>query len=218
MKIIMLGPPGAGKGTQARMIAEKYGIPQISTGDILREEVKKGSTLGREARSYMDKGELVPDKLIIDIILKRLDEGGASEGYILDGFPRTVAQAVAFTSALSERGERVDSVISIEVERGELIRRLSGRRTCVECGAMFHVHFDPPRRDGTCDKCGGKLIRRDDDNEETVANRLEVYGKQTEPLINYYEGSGVFKAVDGMGSIEDILKRVEEALEGQRDP
>lgn len=218
MKIIMLGPPGAGKGTQARMIAEKYGIPQISTGDILREEVKKGSALGREAKSYMDKGELVPDKLIIDIILKRLDEGGASKGYILDGFPRTVAQAAAFTSALSERDERVDSVISIEVERGELIRRLSGRRTCVECGAMFHVHFDPPRRDAVCDKCGGKLIRRDDDNEETVANRLEVYRKQTEPLINYYEGSGVFKAVDGMGSIEDILKRMEEALEGQKDP
>lgn len=218
MKIIMLGPPGAGKGTQARMMAEKYGIPQISTGDILREEVKKGSTLGREARSYMDEGELVPDKLIIDIILKRLDEGGASKGYILDGFPRTVAQAVAFSSALSERGERVDGVISIEVERGELIRRLSGRRTCVECGAMFHVHFDPPRRDGLCDKCGGKLIRRDDDSEETVANRLEVYRKQTEPLINYYEGSGVFKAVDGMGSIEDILKRMEEALEGQKHP
>lgn len=218
MKIIMLGPPGAGKGTQARMIAEKYSIPQISTGDILREEVKKDSALGREAKSYMDKGELVPDKLIIDIILKRLDEGGASKGYILDGFPRTVAQAVAFTSALSERDERVDSVINIEVERGELIRRLSGRRTCVECGAMFHVHFDPPRRDAVCDKCGGKLIRRDDDNEETVANRLEVYRKQTEPLINYYEGSGVFNAVDGMGSIEDILKRMEEALEGQKDP
>lgn len=218
MKIIMLGPPGAGKGTQARMIAEKYGIPQISTGDILREEVKKGSALGREAKSYMDKGELVPDKLIIDIILKRLDEGGASKGYILDGFPRTVEQAVAFTSALSERDARVDSVISIEVERGELIRRLSGRRTCVQCGAMFHVHFDPPRRDAVCDKCGGKLIRRDDDNEETVANRLGVYRKQTEPLINYYEGSGVFKAVDGMGSIEDILKRMEEALEGQEDP
>ncbi len=210
----MLGPPGAGKGTQARMIAEKYHVPQISTGDILREEVKIESELGKQAKSYMDKGELVPDKLIIDIIVKRLDEDDSANGYIMDGFPRTVNQAVAFASALSDRGEQVDRAISIEVERDELIRRLSGRRTCTECGAMYHIHFDPPRKEGVCNECGAKLVLRDDDSEETVANRLEVYRKQTEPLIDYYKGSGVFEAVEGVGPIEEIFKRVEKALEG----
>ncbi len=209
-----MGPPGAGKGTQAGMIAEKYHVPQISTGDILREEVKIESELGKQAKSYMDKGELVPDKVIIDIIVKQLDEDDSGNGYIMDGFPRTVNQAVAFASALSERGEQVDRVISIEVERDELIRRLSGRRTCTECGVGYHIHFDPPRKEGVCNECGTKLILRDDDSEETVPNRLEVYRKQTEPLIDYYKGSGVFEAVDGVGSIEEIFKRVEKALEG----
>ncbi len=209
-----MGPPGAGKGTQAGMIAEKYHVPQISTGDILREEVKIESELGKQAKSYMDKGELVPDKLIIDIIVKQLDEDDSGNGYIMDGFPRTVNQAVAFASALSERGEQVDRVISIEVERDELIRRLNGRRTCTECGVRYHIHFDPPRKEGVCNECGTKLIPRDDDSEETVPNRLEVYRKQTEPLIDYYKGSGVFEAVDGVGSIEEIFKRVEKALEG----
>lgn len=209
-----MGPPGAGKGTQAGMIAEKYHVPQISTGDILREEVKIESELGKQAKSYMDKGELVPDKVIIDIIVKQLDEDDSGNGYIMDGFPRTVNQAVAFASALSERGEQVDRVISIEVERDELIRRLSGRRTCTECGVRYHINFDPPRKEGVCNECGTKLIFRDDDSEETVPNRLEVYRKQTEPLIDYYKGSGVFEAVDGVGSIEEIFKRVEKALEG----
>ena len=152
--------------------------------------------------------------MIIDIIVKQLDEDDSGNGYIMDGFPRTVNQAVAFASALSERGEQVDRVISIEVERDELIRRLSGRRTCTECGVRYHIHFDPPRKEGVCNECGTKLIPRDDDSEETVPNRLEVYRKQTEPLIDYYKGSGVFEAVDGVGSIEEIFKRVEKALEG----
>ncbi len=212
MRIIMLGPPGAGKGTQARMLAEKYGIPQVSTGDILREEVKKESDLGKQAKSYMDQGELVPDKLIIDMILKWFDNGEGKKGYIMDGFPRTVAQAVAFASALSERGEEIDGVINIEVDEQELIHRLSGRRTCSKCGAMHHIHFDPPEEEGLCDACKGELITRDDDREETVINRLKVYRKQTEPLIDYYKGSGVIKTVDGMGSIEEILERVNKAL------
>lgn len=214
MRIILLGPPGAGKGTQARMIMEKYDIPQVSTGDILREEVKKESELGLSAKAYMDEGDLVPDKLIIDIILNWLHGGKGAQGYIMDGFPRTVAQAVAFASALSERGEEINHVISVEVDHDELILRLGGRRTCPDCRAVYHVKFDPPAKEGLCDKCEGQLIQRDDDREETVINRLEVYSKQTEPLIDYYKCSGVFQPVDGKGSIKEIFQRVEKALEG----
>jgi adenylate kinase len=214
MRIIILGPPGAGKGTQARMIAEKYSIPQVSTGDILREEVKNDTELGKKAKFYMDEGELVPDDLIIDMVINWLQREGGSGGYIMDGFPRTVAQAVSFDSALNDLGQKMDKVISVEVDHVELILRLGGRRTCLDCGTMFHVKFDPPRQEGLCDNCGHELIRRDDDSEETVTNRLDVYAKQTEPLIDYYKCSGVFYAVDGVGAIQEIFDRVEIALEG----
>jgi len=208
MRLILLGPPGAGKGTQAKKLVEKYGIPQISTGDILREAVKNGTPLGKEAKAYMDKGELVTDAIVVGIIRDRLQEKDCEKGYILDGFPRTVPQADELKKALSEMGQSIDSVLSIVVANDELIKRLTGRRTCKECGAGYHIMFKAPKTEGVCDKCQGPLFQRDDDKEETIKNRLAVYNDQTEPLIEYYKKDGALVDIEGTGSIDEIFGRI----------
>jgi adenylate kinase len=212
MNIILLGPPGAGKGTQAKQLVEKYGIPQISTGDILRANLKAQTELGLEAKKYMDAGKLVPDEVVIGIINNRLKEDDCQKGYMLDGFPRTVAQAEALDKILSESGSGIDDVISIDVPNSELLGRLTGRRTCRQCGQGFHVMFDPPKQEGVCDKCQGELYQRDDDNEATVSNRLEVYGAQTQPLIDYYQNKGLLRPIDGLGEISAIFDRIVKVL------
>jgi adenylate kinase len=190
------------------MLVEKYGIPQISTGDILRKNLKEQTPLGLEAKKYMDAGQLVPDEVVIGIIDNRLKEPDCEKGYMLDGFPRTVAQAEALDAMLAERGSQIDHVISIEVPNDELMGRLTGRRTCRQCGAGYHVLFDPPKVEGVCDKCGGELYQRDDDNEETVGNRLKVYAEQTQPLIDYYKNKGLLRPINGVGSIDEIFNRI----------
>ena len=212
MKLILLGPPGAGKGTQAVRLVEHFGIPQISTGDILRKAVKDGTELGTLAKKYMDKGELVPDEVVIGIIRDRLMEPDCQKGYILDGFPRTIAQAEALDEMLEKMGARIDHVVNISVADEEIIKRLTGRRTCPNCGAGYHILFDPPKRDGICDKCGTKLIQRDDDKEETIRARLEVYRRQTEPLIKYYEAKQLLRTIPGEGSMEEIFNAILKAL------
>ncbi|HIC91085.1 MAG TPA: adenylate kinase [Syntrophaceae bacterium] len=214
MNLILLGGPGAGKGTQAKKLIEKYGIPQISTGDILRAAVKEGTELGLKAKAYMDKGELVPDELVIGIIEERLKQPDCQKGYMLDGFPRTVVQADALDQVLRNMGSKIDHVISIDVDKEELVKRLTGRRTCRQCGAMYHIMFNPPKKEGACDKCDGELYQRDDDNEETVRSRLEVYEKQTFPLIQYYKDKGLLRTIDGIGSIDEIFNRITKILEG----
>jgi adenylate kinase len=208
MNIILLGPPGAGKGTQAKMLIDEYQIPQISTGDILRAAVKEGTALGKEAKSYMDKGALVPDSVVIGIVEERIQEPDCKKGYMLDGFPRTVPQAEALDEMLSKLGAEIDHVVSIEVANEELVKRLTGRRTCRECGAGYHVMFDPPKVEGVCDKCGGELYQRDDDNVETVTSRLNVYEAQTLPLIDYYKVKGKIRPIDGVGDIKEIFERI----------
>jgi adenylate kinase len=212
MNIILLGPPGAGKGTQAKMLIDKYQIPQISTGDILRAAVKDGTPLGKEAKSFMDKGELVPDSVVIGIVEQRIQEPDCTKGYMLDGFPRTVPQAEALDGMLGELSAEIDHVVSIEVANDELVKRLTGRRTCRECGAGYHVMFDPPKVEGVCDKCGGELYQRDDDNEETVRSRLNVYESQTLPLIDYYKVQGKIRPIDGVGEIKEIFGRITSVL------
>jgi adenylate kinase len=212
MNIILLGPPGAGKGTQAKMLIDKYQIPQISTGDILRAAVKDGTPLGKEAKSFMDKGELVPDSVVIGIVEQRIQEPDCTKGYMLDGFPRTVPQAEALDGMLGELNAEIDHVVSIEVANDELVKRLTGRRTCRECGAGYHVMFDPPKVEGVCDKCGGELYQRDDDNEETVRSRLNVYESQTLPLIDYYKVQGKIRPIDGVGEIKEIFGRITSVL------
>jgi adenylate kinase len=214
MRAILLGPPGAGKGTQAKMLTERYGVPQVSTGDILRAAVAAGTPLGKEAKAYMDRGALVPDEVVIGIVRDRLAEPDCRKGYLLDGFPRTVAQAEALTRMLEQLGAPLPRVVSLEVGEEELVKRLSGRRTCEACGEPFHVEFHPPRGEGTCDKCGGRLIQREDDTEETIRRRLHVYRKQTEPLIVYYQNRGLLKTVNGLGEAGEVLARVSRALEG----
>ncbi len=214
MRLILLGPPGAGKGTQAKRLIDRYGIPQISTGDILRAAVREGTELGKTAKQYMDAGELVPDEVVIGIIEERLKEPDCAKGYILDGFPRTVAQADALTDVLARMGQSIDHVVSIEVPDEELVERLTGRRTCRNCGAMYHVKFSPPKKPGVCDKCGGELFQRDDDKEETIRARLKVYQDQTAPLIAYYEKAGLLRRVSGVGTVDEIYERILGVLEG----
>jgi len=208
MRLILLGPPGAGKGTQAKKLVDKHGIPQISTGDILREAVKNGTPLGKEAKAYMDKGELVTDAIVVGIIRDRLQEKDCEKGYILDGFPRTVPQADELKKALSEMGQSIDSVLSIVVANDELIKRLTGRRTCTEWGAGYHIMFKAPKAEGVCDQCQGPLFQRDDDKEETIKNRLAVYNEQTEPLIAYYTNDKALVDIEGTGSIDEIFDRI----------
>lgn len=212
MNLILLGPPGAGKGTQAKMLVETYGIPQISTGDMLREAVKNQTQLGLEAKKYMDAGQLVPDEVVIGLVKERLGRDDCAQGFMLDGFPRTVPQAEALDKVLAEMGKGIDHVISIEVPNDELLRRLTGRRTCRNCGQGYHVVFDPPKKDGVCDKCGGELYQRDDDNEATVANRLKVYEESTKPLIDYYQAKGLLRPIDGVGAITQIFERIKAVL------
>jgi len=213
MRLILLGPPGAGKGTQAKMLVEKYGVPQISTGDILRAAVAAGTPLGKEAKTYMDRGALVPDAVVIGIVRDRLGEPDCQRGYLLDGFPRTVAQAEALTRMLQEMGAPLPLVVSLDVAEEELVRRLAGRRTCQACGESFHVEFHPPRVAGRCDTCNGHLVQREDDREETVRRRLQVYREQTEPLIGYYQRQGLLKRVNGLGETGEVFARISEILE-----
>jgi len=214
MQAILLGPPGAGKGTQAKMLTERYGVPQVSTGDILRAAVAAGTPLGKEAKAYMDRGALVPDEVVIGIVRDRLGEPDCRKGYLLDGFPRTVAQAEALSRMLKKLGAPLPRVASLEVGEEELVKRLSGRRTCPACGEPFHVESHPPRVEGICDKCGGRLIQREDDREETIRRRLQVYRKETEPLIGYYQNQGLLKTVNGLGEAGEVFARVSRALEG----
>lgn len=208
MNIILLGPPGAGKGTQAKRLIDKYSIPQISTGDMLRAALKEGTALGLEAKKYMDKGELVPDSVVIGLVKERIQQKDCAKGYMLDGFPRNVSQAEALDKMLAELKQKIDDVICIEVPNEELLGRLTGRRTCRSCGAGYHVMFDPPKKEGVCDKCNGELYQRDDDNETTVKSRLDVYAKQTEPLIGYYKNQGKLRSINGVGDMEAIFSLI----------
>lgn len=212
MKIIMLGAPGAGKGTQAKKIAEKYSIPHISTGDIFRANIKNNTELGQKAKTYMDKGELVPDELVVDLIMDRFKEADCANGYVLDGFPRTISQAEALDKALAANNEAVDFAINVEVPDENIINRMSGRRACVGCGATYHIQFNAPKVEGVCDTCGEKLILRDDDKPETVKNRLSVYHEQTQPLIDYYSKKGVLAEVDGTQAMDDVFNAIVNVL------
>jgi len=208
MKLILLGPPGAGKGTQAKMLTEEYTIPQISTGDILRAAVKDGTAMGLKAKEYMNAGGLVPDEVVVGIVRDRLQEADCNNGFILDGFPRTVAQADALQVSLQEMSKQLDRVISLDVDAEALIERLTGRRTCKECGRGYHVTFEPSRQADVCDACNGTLIQRDDDQEETIRKRLQVYAEQTSPLINYYRETGVLLELDGMQPISQVQEKM----------
>lgn len=212
MKIIMLGAPGAGKGTQAKMIAEKYSIPHISTGDIFRANIKNGTELGKKAKTYIDAGQLVPDELVVYLVIDRFKEDDCKNGYVLDGFPRTIPQAEALDNALKAIGDKVDFAIDVEVPDENIVRRMGGRRACVGCGATYHVVYNPTKVEGKCDTCGGELIVRDDDKPETVLSRLEVYHNQTQPLIDYYKGQGILKSVDGTVDMKDVFKTIVEIL------
>ncbi len=212
MKIIMLGAPGAGKGTQAKKIAEKYSIPHISTGDIFRANIKNNTELGQKAKTYMDKGELVPDELVVDLIMDRFKEADCANGYVLDGFPRTIPQAESLDKALAANNEAVDFAINVEVPDENIINRMSGRRACVGCGATYHIQFNAPKVEGVCDTCGEKLILRDDDKPETVKNRLSVYHEQTQPLIDYYSKKGVLAEVDGTQAMDDVFNAIVNVL------
>lgn len=206
MKIVLLGPPGAGKGTQSVVLSKSYGIPHISTGDILRQSVKSGQPLGLKAKSYMDKGELVPDELVTGIVVERLKEPDAKNGFLLDGYPRTLKQGVDLDAALKSIGSSIDMVLYFETSDQVAIERLSGRRVCKKCGFNYHVKNIPPKKEGICDKCGGELFQRPDDNEATVRNRLKVYEAQTKPLIDYYTKQGILKKVSGDSNVEALFK------------
>lgn len=208
MKIIMLGAPGAGKGTQAKKIAAKYDIPHISTGDIFRANIKNGTELGQKAKTYMDQGLLVPDELVVDLVVDRVNQDDCTKGYVLDGFPRTIPQAEALDKALAALGQKVDYAVNVEVPDENIIRRMSGRRACVDCGATYHLEYAPTKEEGICDNCGGNLILRDDDKPETVQKRLGVYHDQTQPLINYYTEAGILREVDGTIDIDDVFAEI----------
>ncbi|GAA0123751.1 MAG: adenylate kinase [Clostridium argentinense] len=208
MKIILLGPPGAGKGTQAKSISNKYSIPHISTGDIFRKNISEKTPLGIEAKSYIDKGHLVPDELTINIVQDRLEKEDCKNGFLLDGYPRTVKQAEALKNFLQEKGDKLDTALLIEVPKEYIIDRMTGRRVCLSCGASYHVKFNPTKVDGKCDICGSVVIQRDDDCEETVNERLEIYDAQTQPLIDYYREQNLLSEVDGTQAINDVFKDI----------
>jgi adenylate kinase len=210
--LVLLGPPGAGKGTQAERLVEDFGLPYYATGNILREAVGNGSELGREARSYMERGELVPDQLICGVIAERFDSGDADDGFLLDGFPRTIGQAEMLEAALDERGRSLTAALLIDAPDDEVIRRLSGRRTCVKAGHVYHVEFDPPKNEGVCDQDGSRLVQRDDDKPETIRKRLSEYHAQTEPLIGWYEERGVLRRFDGTLSPDEVHSRIRATL------
>mgnify|MGYP000802918364 CR=1 FL=1 len=212
MKIIMLGAPGAGKGTQAKMIADKYGVPHISTGDIFRANIKNGTELGMEAKKYMDQGLLVPDELTVRILLDRVAQDDCKNGYVLDGFPRTIPQAEVLDSELTKLGDHIDYAINVDVPDENIVKRMSGRRACLTCGATYHIEHVPPKKEGICDVCGSELVLRDDDKPETVEKRLHVYHEQTQPLIDYYTNAGILKTVDGTVDINDVFAAIVEIL------
>ena len=208
MKIIMLGAPGAGKGTQAKMIAEKFNIPHISTGDIFRANIKNGTELGKKAKEYMDKGQLVPDELTVEILLDRVAADDCKNGYVLDGFPRTIPQADVLDKELTKLGDKVDFAINVDVPDENIVRRMSGRRACLKCGATYHIEHIPPKKEGICDTCGSELVQRDDDKPETVQNRLSVYHEQTQPLIDYYNKKNILKSVDGTKDMQEVFSDI----------
>jgi adenylate kinase len=208
MKIIMLGAPGAGKGTQAQMIAEQYHIPHISTGDIFRANIKNGTELGKKAKEFMDKGQLVPDELTVQLLLDRVAQDDCKDGYVLDGFPRTIPQADVLDQELTKLGDKVDYAINVDVPDENIIHRMSGRRACLKCGATYHIEHIPPKKEGICDKCGSELVQREDDKPETVKNRLSVYHEQTQPLIEYYTRKNILKTVDGTRDMKDVFSDI----------
>lgn len=213
MRIVLLGAPGSGKGTQAKKLMDGHQVPQISTGDLLRAAVKDGTPLGQRAKAAMDAGELVADDIVIGMIRERLAEPDAGKGFILDGFPRSTAQAAALDEMLDELGQPLQTALLIDVDFGNLVKRLTGRRTCSSCGQMYNVYFSPPQQDGVCDRCGGTdLAHRADDNEETISNRLKVYQEQTEPLVAHYSAQGKLASVDGEGELDEVFARIEAAL------
>jgi adenylate kinase len=216
MNLILLGPPGAGKGTQAKILSKSFDIPQISTGDILRGAVKEQTPMGIRAKSFMDAGELVPDEVVVGIVEERLSKPDCVKGFILDGFPRTVPQADALKNTLSGLGKTIEHVVSMVVDKEELLGRITGRRTCRLCGKGYHVSFDPPKQVGKCDECGGELFQRDDDKEETMRNRLDVYENQTAPLIAYYAHESLLRSISGTGSIEDIKRNILSGIKGEK--
>ncbi|QGM32095.1 adenylate kinase [Bacillus sp. N3536] len=216
MNIVLMGLPGAGKGTQADKIVEKYAIPHISTGDMFRAAIKEGTELGLKAKSFMDQGALVPDEVTIGIVRERLSKPDCDQGFLLDGFPRTVPQAEALDALLSDLGKSIEHVLNIQVEQEELIKRLTGRRICKECGTAYHLVFNPPVKDGVCDKDGGELYQRADDNPETVTNRLEVNMKQTQPLLDFYQNKGVLSNLDGQQDIKVVFADIDALLQGNR--
>ena len=212
MKIIMLGAPGAGKGTQAKKLSEKYGIPHISTGDIFRANIKNNTELGQKAKGYMDAGQLVPDELVVDLVVDRIKEQDCFKGFILDGFPRTIPQAEALDYALNNQNEKIDYAINVDVPDENIINRMSGRRSCKDCGAIFHVQYNPPKKENCCDVCGGELILRDDDKAETVKKRLDVYHEQTAPLIAHYKEAGSLHEIDGTQDIKVVFEEIKSIL------
>ncbi|MFZ0888337.1 MAG: adenylate kinase [Candidatus Binataceae bacterium] len=212
MRLVMLGPPGAGKGTQARVLAQRLGAPHVASGDLLREAVRERTPLGKQARTFMDRGNLVPDELVLGLIEERLDKPDAQQSFILDGFPRTVPQAEALKKIIEGRGRRLDKVVALIIPDDEIIKRISGRRTCRNCGAMYHTIFDPPRNVNICNACNGELYQRDDDAEDTVRMRLQVYAAETRPLLEHYERQGLLARIDGVGRPDEVGSRIFEAL------
>ncbi len=210
--LILLGAPGAGKGTQSKNLTQRFGIPQISTGDILRKNVREKTELGMRAKDYMNKGALVPDELVVEMVAERLEESDCANGFILDGFPRNLKQAESLEKTLADLGKKIDAAVGIEVDRKELVRRLSGRRVCRDCGEAFHTIFNPPQNIGVCDSCGGELYQRDDDKEETIEARLKVYDEETLPLVEYYKTKGLYRGVDGIGSVDEITEAIVKAI------
>lgn len=215
MRAVLVGPPGAGKGTQAQILASELSIPKVSTGDIFRTNVSGGTDLGKQAKTYMDRGELVPDEVTNEMVRDRLAQEDAQAGFLLDGFPRNVAQAETLNKILNDLGERLDVVLELAVDQEEVVRRLAGRRSCRSCGHVQHLEYDPPQVDGVCDNCGGELFQREDDREETIRRRLEVYDEQTAPLVAFYRNEGILQTIDATGAVEDIAARALDALRSQ---